>query len=159
MPQCRPQPQTSQTERKKTDKTQAPHSLSSAQSRKKESAYRSGQRAEDAVAHLYASQGYTILQRNFRSRHGEIDLIAAKKNKLHFIEVKARSDDRYVSPQEAVSAWKRRRIRLTAWYYLFRHPHLPYDYFLFDIAEVYLRRGKIHLLQNAFSTETASWTE
>lgn len=126
---------------------------------KKQAAYRSGREAEDAVARLYVSLGYRILQHNFRGRHGEIDLIATTGSELHFIEVKARSDVRYAAPQEAVSAWKRRRLRLTALSYLFRHPHFSDLYYVFDIAEVHLHRGTIHLLRNAFPAEEESWTE
>lgn len=123
------------------------------------SAYYLGRKAEEAVARLYVAQGYTLLQRNFHSHQGEIDLICAKGDTLHFIEVKARSNVRYAAPQEAVCSRKRHRLRRTALYFLFCHPYLPYVYYLFDIAEVYLNRGKIHLLCNAFTLEGESWTE
>lgn len=50
--------------------------------------------------------GYTIIERNWRSSHYEIDVIASKDNVLHFIEVKTRSSDHYGYPEENVDKQK-----------------------------------------------------
>ena len=65
---------------------------------------RVGQAGEDAAAALLADQGYTIVERNYRTRMGEIDLIAEEDGVLCFVEVKARRSARLGHPSEAVTA-------------------------------------------------------
>lgn len=75
---------------------------------------RLGRLGEDAAcAHLSAS-GFQIIQRNFRSPDGEIDIIARDGEIIVFIEVKMRSNKRFGSALAAVTARKRRRIRAAA---------------------------------------------
>ena len=62
--------------------------------------------------------GWRILARNFRSRFGEIDIIAADGRSIVFIEVKYRKNDHKGTPLEAVSLYKQRRISHTALFYL-----------------------------------------
>ena len=119
--------------------------------------YKFGFESENKAVKFLKSHGFEILERNFHSRFGEIDIIAKKDEILHFIEVKARTNTRYAYPQEAVCAWKRRRLSLTALYYLVRHPYLPYAVYLFDVAEVYLQQRRIRVLQNAFPMESSRW--
>lgn len=66
-------------------------------------------------------EGYGIVETNYQKRTGEIDIIARKKNILHFIEVKTRSDSSlqmFGLPQDAVNWRKKRKIIKTALYYL-----------------------------------------
>lgn len=63
-------------------------------------------------------QGMIILERNFRCRMGEIDLIARDGSYLVFVEVKYRTTNRYGSPLEAVNVRKQQTIRKVAQYYL-----------------------------------------
>jgi len=68
-----------------------------------------GKKAEDlAVKHLLRS-GYKILSRNFRFQKAEIDIIAEKEDLIIIVEVKARSTDAFMLPQEAV---KKSKIKL-----------------------------------------------
>lgn len=69
-----------------------------------------------AEKHLL-KKGYTILVRNFRSRFGELDLIAKDKDTLVFVEVKTRVNTKYGLPEEAVTYWKLKHIQKTAEYY------------------------------------------
>lgn len=69
-----------------------------------------------AERHLQ-EKGYTILARNFRSRFGELDLIAQDKDTLVFVEVKTRVNTKYGLPEEAVTWWKLKHIQKTAEYY------------------------------------------
>ncbi len=69
-----------------------------------------GDEGEAAAARFLQEQGYTILERNFSTRHGEIDLVAREGNVLVFAEVKLRSTDRFGSPQEAVTRAKALQI-------------------------------------------------
>lgn len=99
-----------------------------------------GDRGEAAAARYLKAHGYKIIAKNFRSAHGEIDLVAENRDALVFVEVKTRTDcaarfDAYGLPCEAVNAEKRRHILYTARVFLAKHP--TDKYIRFDIAEVY----------------------
>lgn len=76
---------------------------------------------EKAEAYL-KERGFQILERNFRVRQGEIDLVGYHKNTLVFVEVKYRKDKRKGLPEEAVTAAKQRQISKVAEFYLMLHP-------------------------------------
>ena len=80
-----------------------------------------GRTGERLAAEELARQGYSIIERNFRCRHGEIDLIAEEGNDLVFIEVKTRRGDAYGLPEEAVTLRKQQKIVQVATYYLDLH--------------------------------------
>jgi len=75
-----------------------------------------GQQGEKIVESYLESKGYQLLERNYRKRVGEIDLITKdpSKNEIVFIEVKTRRSKRFGPPEEAVTAWKIRKIEKTA---------------------------------------------
>ena len=73
-----------------------------------------GRAGEDMAAGHLRRQGYEIVERNFRCREGELDLIARKEGVLVFCEVKTRRADRWGEPSEAVGWEKQRRIRRLA---------------------------------------------
>lgn len=77
-----------------------------------------GERAEAFVAAQLEAQGYRIRARNWRSPFGEIDLIAEGEGWLRFIEVRARRNDRFGTPEESVTPRKRQRLLQTALAYL-----------------------------------------
>jgi putative endonuclease len=77
-----------------------------------------GQRWETLAAKHLRRQGYTLKERNFRARAGEIDLIAEENGVLCFIEVKGRRGAGFGSPEEAVTVEKQRRIARAAEEYL-----------------------------------------
>jgi putative endonuclease len=79
---------------------------------------RFGRRAEELAARHLKENGYKILQKNYRTRSGEIDLIALDGEVLVFVEVKARRSERFGTPKEALSIQKQRKIVLTARHYL-----------------------------------------
>ena len=102
-----------------------------------------GDRGEAVAARYLKANGYKIAAKNFRSAHGEIDLVAESQDALVFVEVKTRLDsaarfDAYGLPCEAVNAEKRRHILYTARIFLEKHP--TDKCIRFDIVEVY--RGK-----------------
>ena len=66
---------------------------------------------EDVAAAWYLSQGYEILNRNWRCRHGELDLVVRRGAEVVFCEVKSRATTMFGTPQEAVTHDKRQRIR------------------------------------------------
>jgi putative endonuclease len=80
-----------------------------------------GQNGEDAVAKWYAEAGYTVLDRNWRVREGELDLVVRDGATIAFCEVKTRRGDAFGLPVEAVTARKRQRLRMLAGRWLDAH--------------------------------------
>jgi putative endonuclease len=81
-----------------------------------------GRTGEAAAARFLASRGYRIVARNVRADRVEIDLVARRGGLLVFVEVKARSSERYGSPAEAVDLRKQRRLRRGARAWLASRP-------------------------------------
>ena len=80
-----------------------------------------GSRYEEAAASFFIQQGYEILERNYRRKTGEIDLIAKDGNVYVFAEVKFRKRQKKGFPEEAVNITKQERIYRTAQWYLKEH--------------------------------------
>lgn len=79
---------------------------------------RLGRRGEQEAERFLEGQGYRLLERNWRSPHGEIDLISAEGETIVFVEVKLRRGTRFGSPEEAVTPAKQRRLVEAAQDYL-----------------------------------------
>ena len=77
-----------------------------------------GDHGEDFAAEILEDAGYQILERNYRTRVGEIDIIAIRDGVLHFIEVKTRTEHDFGYPADAVTEEKQRSIRRSAECYL-----------------------------------------
>ena len=84
-----------------------------------------GALAENFAVNLLSAKGYKIVDRNFHSRFGEIDIVATKDSTLIFIEVKARWSNKFGAPEEAVTQSKLWKIQKTGEYYSILHPELP----------------------------------
>lgn len=69
-----------------------------------------GKLGEDLACEALLAKGHTILERNFRSGHLEIDIISASADGIHFVEVKARRESIQAPPQDNVDRAKQRRI-------------------------------------------------
>ena len=80
-----------------------------------------GKIGEDLACRELARRGYAILARRYRTRLGEIDIVADDGGTLVFVEVKARADDRCGSPAEAVTRRKQQRLARMAADYLTRN--------------------------------------
>ena len=109
---------------------------------------------EEAAVGFLRRRAYTVLERNFRCRHGEIDIIAKKGRYIVFAEVKLRKNAEHGAAMEFVTAAKQRRIITTARLWLSTH-----DCELqprFDVIEIYApdglqtRRPLIRLIEDAF---------
>lgn len=82
----------------------------------------SGSVGESCAAEYLSKCGYRILERNYHSRFGEIDIIAENDQYIIFTEVKTRRELSLVNPEQAVTPAKQRRIAKTALLYLQSHP-------------------------------------
>ncbi len=106
-----------------------------------------GKRGEKLVEEYLKGQGMKILHRNFRTPFGEADLIAQDGNEVAFIEVKARTSDKYGAPKEAVGKQKQMRYKKIAQIYWLKIGEEPNA--RFDVAEVFAD-GKIEYYKYAF---------
>ena len=95
-----------------------------------------GTAGEDAVARWYADAGYRVVDRNWRCREGELDVIVARGSVLVFCEVKTRRTTAFGVPAEAVTAGKQRRLRTLAMRWLDAHPEARARTLRFDVAAV-----------------------
>jgi putative endonuclease len=106
----------------------------------------------EALKYLKKS-GYIIIERNFRSKYGEIDLIAKDGDYITFVEVKLRYGKLYGTPSESITYSKQLKIYRTAQYYIMKKK-LYDNYFRFDVIEIFLLHDKenigINLIKNAF---------
>jgi putative endonuclease len=115
-----------------------------------------GRRGEEAVALWYARAGYDVVARNWRCRHGEIDLVALDPDGVVVVcEVKTRSSTAFGSPADAVTATKQRRLRQLAarWLADTRQRGTRMRPVRFDVAGVMENRsGELHIemLHDAF---------
>lgn len=96
-----------------------------------------GQKGEEAVFEHYRKNGYRLIEKNWRARIGEIDLIFQKKNTLAFIEVKTRKSKTFGSPAESITAKKQNKLINLVNYYLTTHkPAKNIDKIRIDAVEV-----------------------
>lgn len=102
---------------------------------------RRGDRGEECAARFLEEQGFSIVARRFRSRFGEIDLIAQRLDLLLFVEVKTRSTHTFGTGAEAVLSAKKKRIEKTALYYLATRGSGK-ERVRFDVIEVEPHDGK-----------------
>jgi putative endonuclease len=110
-----------------------------------------GRKAETMAARYLKKQGYKIIERNYRTRSGEIDIIAREGETLVFVEVKARASDRFGSAKAAVTPHKQRQVAKVALGYL-KMTDQSHVKARFDVVTVTRRedRHELHLIRNAF---------
>ncbi|MCA1562332.1 MAG: YraN family protein [Acidobacteria bacterium] len=80
-----------------------------------------GKSGEDLAVAELTRRGYAVLARRYRSRHGEIDIVALDGDTVVFVEVKARTTGEFGMASEAVTGWKQRRLTAMAVDYLARN--------------------------------------
>ena len=110
-----------------------------------------GRAGEAAAAAFYRRRGYRIVERNYRCRSGEIDLIVRRGRLLVFCEVKTRTSARWGVPAEAVGTLKQNRIRRSAGTWLAEHDG-PRRELRFDVVSVAVADGGLEVthLSGAF---------
>ncbi len=116
---------------------------------------------EDAVCEHLKKQGFSILDRNYLKKWGELDIVAKKDKKIHFVEVKSVSRDLGVThvtpndsynPEDNMHPWKLQRLARTIQSYLL-DKDIPDDVdWQFDLATVYVdinkRLSRVQLLED-----------
>ena len=109
-----------------------------------------GKAYEEQAACYLTEHGFALLEKNFRCRQGEVDLIGLHEDCLVFVEVKYRKDQRSGYPEEAVFARKQQKIRHTASYYLYRHGYGEETPCRFDVVSIAGDEEEILLIKDAF---------
>jgi putative endonuclease len=111
-----------------------------------------GKLGENLACTALERRGYAILARRYRTKLGEIDIVARDGLAIVFVEVKARSGDDFGGAAAAVTVWKQRRLTLMALDYLARH-RLEERPCRFDVVTVDVVNGqapRVEIFQNAF---------
>ncbi|HHL35609.1 MAG TPA: YraN family protein [Desulfobulbaceae bacterium] len=111
-----------------------------------------GRYGEDIAAAWLSEHGYVIVERNYRRRFGEVDIIAEQDGYLVFIEVKTRSSSRFGTPFDAVTLKKQQQLSRIAGEYLQHHGQTN-TRCRFDVLAVRLEAGKppkVDVIVNAF---------
>lgn len=110
-----------------------------------------GDIGEERAIKFLLDKGYIILEKNFTTKIGEIDIIAKDNDIVVFIEVKSRLNSKYGNPYEAVNFKKQRKIINTAKLYS-KYNNLYNTQFRFDIIEIYVDENILNHIPNAFWT-------
>lgn len=107
-----------------------------------------GSKAENLAIEYLKKSGYTIIEKNFHSRFGEIDIIAKDKDYYVFVEVRFRKNNSFGSPIETVNIFKKRKIYKASIDYV-KRKKLENCNLRFDVVSI--EGEKINLLKNAFA--------
>jgi putative endonuclease len=135
----------------KTDGATPPEKVAKRASPERIAAFRTGLSAETRAAAFLMAKGYRILAKRFRTRYGEIDIVARRRNLLTFVEVKARAT--LDAAAYAVTARQQARIIEAAQAWLVAHPeHADFE-LRFDALLIAPRRLPRHLIA-AFDAST-----
>lgn len=114
-----------------------------------------GKQGEREAVKLLQSEGYQIMECNFRTKLGEIDIIAQDNDTICFVEVRTKTSPEEGHPLESISPHKCRKLTQAAWCYL-KEKDLTEAHARFDIVAVMpLEDGeyKTELVKNAFEVE------
>lgn len=99
-----------------------------------------GIKGEDLAEAYFKQQEFLVLEKNWRHKHWEVDLIASKNNKLHFIEVKTRTSETFGKPEESINHQKMECLKNAAEEYLYKYPE--WKYIQFDVLAITIIKNK-----------------
>ncbi len=111
-----------------------------------------GRAAEDLALAYLEGRRLILVERNFRSRFGEIDLIMRDANRIVFVEVRSRTSGAFLDPVESIGPAKRERLLKTCWAFMQKTPDADEYDWRFDVVTL-TGRGRdrtIEWLQDAF---------
>lgn len=113
-----------------------------------------GKSGEDLAVSLLEENGYRILARNYKTKLGEIDIVACDKDIICFVEVKTRHSDKCGLPEEAISGFKQRQISKAALVYLKKN-YLLDRRARFDVVSIIYSEDapKLNLIRDAFELD------
>ncbi len=112
-----------------------------------------GRRGEDLAVRFLEGKGLAVVARNFRTRYGEIDLVACDRDTLVFVEVRARTRVAHGDPLETVTRAKQAKLVRMARWYLSAHQVSPDVFCRFDVIGIVCLPGQEPVLthvENAF---------
>jgi len=111
-----------------------------------------GKLGEEAARKFLKKRGYRIRETGFRCRHGEIDIVAQKKDYLVFVEVRTKTNLEFGTPEESITQAKKERLIASALTYTATHENIP-PLWRIDVVAIELdEKGKtrrIDLIENA----------
>ena len=110
-----------------------------------------GQYGEKIAAQFLERRGFIIIFRNWQTRWGEIDLVAEKDGRLHFVEVKTRSDARHGEGEEAIGRFKQQRLLGAAKMYIAKFQPVEKNYQIDSVSvliNVAAKTAKFRHLEN-----------
>jgi putative endonuclease len=112
-----------------------------------------GREGEDLAAEYLRKQGYKILERNYSTRNGEIDIIALHQGEVAFVEVKTRTSDAYGAPELAVNPRKQGRMIKAALGYI-KQKKLHQMPCRFDVVAISAgAEQEVQIIRNAFEVD------
>lgn len=95
-----------------------------------------GRKAEDFALTLLQENGFTLVERNFRCKGGELDLVMRDNDEIVFVEVRYRQADDFGDGGESVDRWKQRKLRIAAETWLQRHDAMTFRGCRFAVMSV-----------------------
>jgi putative endonuclease len=115
-----------------------------------------GMLGEKLAADFLTRQGYAIIETNFRCKEGEVDIIAKEGEFLVFVEVRAKHNSNFGTPEESITPRKKEHLRNVAAHYLETHDNLPAEWRI-DFVAVELNDKesptRIEVIKNAVEGE------
>lgn len=111
-----------------------------------------GMDAEELAWQHLKAHGARLLQRNFRSRRGEIDLVVQDRDSVVFVEVRYRTNPNYGSGEESVDLRKQSRLVACAQHYLQANPDAGHMPCRFDVIAINGSDGSLAWIRNAFDS-------
>ena len=118
-----------------------------------------GERGETAACGFLEAQGYKILEKNYKCKLGEIDVITRRQGRLAFVEIKTRTSTQFGTPQEAVNLQKQEKIFKVAQWYL-KEKKILKSPIAFDVVAILWKEGQtpeMRLIADAFEKKSKSY--
>jgi putative endonuclease len=116
-----------------------------------------GKLGERAAQTFLKKRGYRIRETGFRCRHGEIDIVAQKKDWLVFVEVRTKSNLNFGAPEESITQAKKERLVASALTYATTHQNIP-SLWRIDVVAIELddkgKPSRIDHIENAIGQES-----